>query len=302
VGALRLMLDEIRAEPGKVTRWIAFAVWVVMPFTLGPLLAEALDPTREIFQTAISWVLWVWWLEVLLTLTFPRPFMLTIIRLGVPAAIPAAVWAAIEVDDNTLVIVGVLAAIIATALVLSSPFADRFIDGASYGDERRFTLRPPGPVLIGLLGPSWVVAIGGLVAGPLFLADERWVLGAILIVIGWPLAFLAARALHQLGNRFMVFVPNGLVVHDLTVMREPVLFQSREIVGLAPAHADTTAEDMTSAALGLALELKLIAPATVPAVTGRTGTEDRDVRAILIAPSRPAAVMRLAQERNFRIV
>lgn len=296
------MIEKLRAEPERLVAWAAFAAWVVMPFTLGPLLADALDPTRELFRTAASWVLWIWWLEVLLSLSFPRPFTLTIARIGTPAAIPAAAWAAIESDDNTLIVVGVLTAIAATALVLSPGFADRFIDGASYGEERRFALRPPGPVLIGLLTPSWIVAIGGLVAGPAFLADEQWILGGVITAVGWPLAFLAARALHQLGNRFVVFVPNGFVVHDLTVMREPVLFQAREIGGLAPALADTTADDMTSAALGLALELKLTGSATVPMVSGRTDTEDRDVRAILIAPSRPAAVMRLAQARGFRIV
>jgi hypothetical protein len=37
-------------------------------------------------------------------------------------------------------------------------------------------------------------------------------------------------------------------------------------------------------------------------VMGRRETEDRDVRAILIAPSRPAAVMTVAQARGFRII
>ena len=91
-------------------------------------------------------------------------------------------------------------------------------------------------------------------------------------------------------------------MHDLTVLREPVLFQSKEIAGLAPASADSTAEDMTSAALGLALELKLGAPVTLPIVSGRKETDDRAVRSLLIAPSRPAAVMALAQSRGFRIV
>ena len=64
------------------------------------------------------------------------------------------------------------------------------------------------------------------------------------------------NALHRLTNRFLVFVPNGLVVHDATQLREPVLFVKRESAGLAPAPADTTAKDITAAALGLALELR----------------------------------------------
>jgi hypothetical protein len=296
------MIERLRAEPGKLNGWLALIVWVVQPFTLGPLLGDALDPTRELFRTACTWVLWIGWLEVLIALVLPRPITLTVTRIGASATVPLAAWAAVESDETTLAIVGLLSATIAAGTVLAPTFADRFIDGASYGEERRFALRPPGPVLLGLLVPTWLVLVAGLGVGPLLLADERWVLGAVLILAGWPLAFLAARALHQLTNRFIVFVPNGFVVHDLTVMREPVLFHAREITGLAPAPSDTTADDMTNAALGLALELTLGAPVTLPIVSGRKETEDRDVRALLIAPSRPAAVMAVAQARGFRII
>jgi hypothetical protein len=125
--------------------------------------------------------------------------------------------------------------------------------------------------------------------------------GAVALVVGWPLAFLAARALHQLARRFVVFVPNGFVLHDLTVMREPVLFSARDIAGLGPALADTTAPDFTNQALGLALELKLRRTVTVPAVTGRAETTEQDLGALLFSPSRPAAVMRVAAERGVAI-
>ena len=296
------MIERLRGEPEKLNGWLALAVWVVQPFTLGPLLGDALDPTRELFRTACTWVLWIGWLGVLIALVLPRPVTLTVTRIAAPATVPIAVWAAIESGDTALTVTGTLSAVAAAGAVLTPTFADRFIDGASYGEERRFALRPPGPVLIGLLVPTWAAALTGASVGPLLLADEKWTAGAALTAVGWPLAFFAARALHQLTNRFVVFVPNGFVVHDLTVMREPVLFQSREIAGLAPALADTTADDMTGAALGLALELKLAAPATLPMVAGRNETVDRDVRALLIAPSRPAAVMTAAQTRGFRIV
>lgn len=295
------MIARLRNEPEKLNGWLALAVWVVQPFTLGPLLGDVLDPTRELFRTACTWVLWVGWLEVLIALVLPRPITLTVARIGATATVPIAAWAAIESDDTTRTIVGLLSALVAAGTVLAPTFADRFIDGASYGEERRFALRPPGPVLVGLLVPTWAAVVAGLAAGPLLLADERWVAGAIVTVVGWAVAFVAARALHQLANRFVVFVPNGFVVHDLTVMREPVLFSTREIGGLAPALADTNADDMTGAALGLALELKLAAPATLPMVSGRKETDDRDVRSLLIAPSRPAAVMAVARSRGLPI-
>ncbi|MEZ5165296.1 MAG: hypothetical protein R2695_01955 [Acidimicrobiales bacterium] len=124
---------------------------------------------------------------------------------------------------------------------------------------------------------------------------------AVAVVVGWPIAFLAIRALHRLTGRFVVFVPHGLVVHDLMAMREPVPFASGDIAAFGPAPADTTATDLTSGALGLALEVSLGSTATIPLVTGRTDTEERSVRAVLIAPSRPAAVLAVGADRGLRI-
>lgn len=295
------MLERLRHEPERVAGYLALAAWVVLPLTLGPLLGDALDPTRDRFRTVSSWGLWAGWLGVLICLSAPRPATLTIGRIAGLAAVPAAVWAALESDDRGSAGAGLLSAIVVAALLLQPALADRFVDGVSYGSERRFVLRPPGPVLLGLLVPTWAVTVAGLTAGPLLLLDERWTAGAVLIVVGYPLAFVASRALHQLTRRFLVFVPNGVVVHDATVLREPVLFTSREIAGIGPALAETTATDLTSAALGLALELRLAAPASVALVTGRTTTEEHDIRALLVAPSRPAAVLRLARERGLRI-
>jgi hypothetical protein len=296
------MIDRLRSEPERLAGWVALAVWVAQPFTLGPLLGDALDPTRQLFRSAASWALWVWWVEVLIALVVPRPLMLTIVRIGGLAAVPAAIWAAIETDDNTRIAVGLISAASAATILLLPVLADHFIDGISYGEERRFVLRPPGPVLVGLVVPSWAVAVSGLVAGPLLLADEQWVLGGVLVVVGLPLSVLAARALHQLTNRFLVFVPNGLVVHDLTVMGEPLLFRSADIAGLAPALADTDADDMTNSALGLALELRLSEPVKIVVAVSRGEIEERETRAMLISPSRPAAVMRVAIQRGLRIV
>lgn len=296
------MIERLRREPERLVGWLALAAWVVQPFTLGPLAGDALHPTRDLFRNVSSAGLWAGWLLVLVALAVPRPITLTVGRLGVTAAVPVAVWSALEVDGTATRVIGLVGAIVAAGIVLTPTFADRFVDGASYGDERRFALRAPGPVLVGLLVPSWIVVVAGFAAGPLFLADENWPVGVALLLVGWPLALVALRAMHQLTNRFVVFVPNGFVVHDLTALREPVMFHTREIAGLAPAPADTLADDLTGAALGLALELRLAGPATLPVVTGRTTTEEREVRAVLISPSRPAAVMTTAGARGLRIV
>ncbi len=286
---------------------IAILVWVVQPFTTGVLIGDALSDASDPFRTTVSVAAWVLWLVILLAMAVPRPVTLTIARLGATGGVLAALWAAWDLDRNhpdgstATLAIGVAAAIVAFATINLPGVGDRFVDGVSYGEEERFLLRTPGPVLLVVLAPSALVVVLGATVGPLLLADEQWVLGAILTVVGFGLAWFPLNALHRLTNRFLVFVPNGLVVHDLTQMREPVLFVKREIAGLAPAPADTTATDITAAALGLALELRLAKPTELSFVTGRTTTDNRSARALLVSPTRPAAVMKTALERGITI-
>lgn len=286
---------------------IALLAWVVQPFTAGALIGDALDDAADPFRTVVSTAAWALWLLILLAMAVPRPVTLTIARLGATGGVLAAVWAASDVGRNqsdvstSVLAIGVVSAIVAFSTINLPGVGDRFVDGVSYGEEKRFLLRTPGPVLLVVLAPSAIVVVVGATVGPLLLADEQWLVGAVATVCGFGLAWFPLNALHRLTNRFLVFVPNGLVVHDLTQLREPVLFVKREIAGLAPAPADTTATDITAAALGLALELRLAAPTELSFVTGRTTTDNRSVRSLLVAPTRPAAVMHTAMERKITI-
>ena len=294
------VIDALR-DRQRLVVLLPLAVWAAMPFTLGALIGDALESADDPFRTAASIGAWVWWFAVVLALAVARPVTLTIARLGVPAGLIASVWAALESDDTTLTIVGVAAAGVALVAVFMPGVGDRFVDGVSYGDERRFLLRPPGPVLL-VAGPvAGLTTIAGIAVGPLLLADERWIFGAIVTAVGFAGAYAGFRTLNQLTRRFLVFVPNGFVIHDITVMPEPVLFTSREVAGLGPAIAETSAKDLTSQALGLALELKLTDPTELTFVTGRDSSEDVNVRSVLISPTRPAAVMKIALERGLPI-
>jgi len=281
--------------------WLATGLWIAQPFLLGPLLSDGLDGASEPFGGIVTLASWLLWLGVLISLAARLPVTLAVARIGTAGTLPVAVWAAIESQDTTLAVIGIVGSLAVTAAVLAPGVADRFIDGASYGDERRFALRPPGPVLVVLVVPAWAVVISGSTIGPILLADQRWVEGAVAAVVGTPLAALAFNALYRLTSRFIVFVPNGLVLHDRTVVREPVLFAARDIVGLGPADADTSATDLTASALGLALELKLRSAVTLPMVTGRKSTHERQVRSLLISPSRPADVLRSAAQRGINL-
>ena len=288
-------------DPQRLLHGVVLGLWIAQPFALGPLLDDALSATTDPFRTTVSIGAWLGWFLILVAMVVARPVTLTIVRICVPAALPIAVWAAFDVGDNTTILVGILSAAVAGLVVLLPGLGDRFVDGVSYGDERRFLLRAPGPIVVSVLVPTWAVTVVGVLVGPLLLADERWLAGGLALIVGFPIAALGVRAMHRLTARFVVFVPNGFVIHDGAAMREPVLFADREIAALAPAAADTTATDFTAQALGLALELRLRAPVKLPVVVDASTTTEELVQSMLISPTRPAAVMRFAQERGLPI-
>ena len=129
--------------------WPLRVAWALLPLVLGPLLADALDPRDDLFRTGVSVALWVLWALTLLATAVPRPLTLTLVRIVVPASVPAAAWAAVAHGAHTNTAVGLVAALVVTVCALLPTTGDAFVDGASYGDERRFLLRPPGAFLLG---------------------------------------------------------------------------------------------------------------------------------------------------------
>jgi len=277
-------------------------IWAAQPFTVGPLVGDALDPTLHTFRTATTWMVWLSWLAVLIILAIPRPLTLTLGRIAVPAIVPATVWAALVADSpNSTIIIGLVSAALVTLVVLLPVVGEHFIDAASYGDERRFVLRPQGPVLVFLLVPTWAITVAAITAGPLLLADQYWLAGAIAVAAGAPAALVGYRALSRVTSRFVVFVPNGVVIHDYGALAEPVLFKTHEIAALGPARADTTASDITSQALGLAIEMRFTEPIKLPMVTSRGHAEEQPIAALMFSASRPAALLATAADRGFVI-
>ena len=231
-------------------RGAAVAAWLLV--AAGSLYADALASASASagFRSAVSAGLWVVFAAVLAAMVLPGPLALTAARVAVPANLAASVWALAVIDDRLWLGHGVAlaAAAVAAAAVLHPAFGDAVTDASSYGAERRFLLRAPGPVLLTLVAPMWLLTCAGVAAGPLLLADRRWPAGAAATLIGWPAALLAGRALHRLARRWLVFVPAGLVVHDHLTLAQPVLLTRSEIASVGPAPADAAdAADLTAA-------------------------------------------------------
>src|SRR5439155_7974811 len=85
----------------------------------------------------------------------------------------------------------------------------------------------------------------------------QWVTGGVAVVIGVPVVYVMARALHSLSQRWAVLVPAGLVLKDHVTMLDPILVKRTEIELLLLAPAGTDALDLTARSPGLAVEVRL---------------------------------------------
>lgn len=284
--------------------WIFRVIWLVLPFVAGPLFSAALDDNEVLFQRGVSILLWAAWAGVLVALMVPRTETLTVIRIVPFAGGAAAVWAAFDARSDaggTTIAVGLIATAVAAAMSLRPPVTDAFADGSSYGDERRFLLSTPGPLLLGPLALVWLAIVGGALAGPLLLLSERWIIGAIALVAGWTLTWFAVPILHRLSNRWLVFVPAGMVVHDKTALREPQLFRFEDVAAFGPAPVDTQEQDLTLDALGLALRASLKEESKIIRNVRGTSIDLTEITGFLVSPNRPGAVVEEARERGYPI-
>lgn len=282
--------------------WLLRLSWVVLPFTVGPVLAAALDPRSIPVRTTASVGLWLGWAVVVVALLVPRDLGLTVLRVVAPGALVVAIAAALEGDASRMAgAVAVSSATIALAVAFLPEIGSIFVNGSAYGDERRHLLRAPGFLLMGPLPLAWAALAAGVVTGPLLLASGRWVAGVLATVAGLAVAAVVGRALHSLTQRWAVLVPAGLVLKDHLAVLDPVLFRRTEVEVLRPAPADTDALDLTVRAPGLALELRLLDKVgLVKVVPGSKGQQGRTAR-LLFTPTRPGAVLADAGARRIPV-
>jgi hypothetical protein len=270
--------------------------WAVLPFTVGLSATDLLDGRSGAVQVAAAVLLWAGWATTLVATLVPHPISLTAVRVAAPVALAVAAWAAV---DGSVSALGLLGGLVVVALAFLADIGEVFVNGPAYPNERRFPLRPPGPVLLGTLQLAWVLGVGGPVAGVLLVAAERVAVGVAVLLVSLPLSFVLLRALHGLSRRWVVFVPAGVVVHDTLALADPVLFQRKMIEVLRPAPADTDSLDLTKNALGLALELVLREKAPMVLTTpGRRGGEPGSSARLLFSPTRPGAVLQEAADRR----
>lgn len=215
--------------------WCARVLWVLLPLTAGDALADATTGWETAAARTLAGLAWVAWTAGLLALLAPRPWGLTTLRLVAPALVVGVVAAAADADGTGVLALphGLLAAVVA----LSAPVAAAAANALAYGDEVRYPLRVPAPLLALPVPLAVAIADGVIVAGPLLLATGRVVGGIAVIAIGVPVTVALVRSLHALSRRWFVLVPAGMTFVDPLTLAEPTLVRHADIVGVKQVSA-----------------------------------------------------------------
>ena len=289
------------------TLWLLRVVWMSLPLTAGPAAAHAIDGWSTGPQLVAAVLLWGTWAVVLPGLLAPRPLALTAMRIAAidffALATVAAVTPAVTVSDAVAVLVTAAAAV----LTMTPGVAIAAANGVAYGDERRYPLKTPPMLLVGPAVPAPLVVGAGLAAGPLLIAADRPLVGAVAVVLGVPLAAVMARALHGLSRRWVVLVPAGLVVVDPLTLPDPVLFLRERIVSLRAADPRARVEpgQVVDLRLGaLADSLALTLDRDTDFLAARRGTRAAGPargREVWFATVRSAELLREAASRRIPI-
>lgn len=287
-----------RALPfDQVARWTLRVLWVALPFTVGPVLGDALAAASRPVQLVATIGLWAAWAVGVMATAVAMPIALTALRVLAPAVVAASLAAALGGHAAPLAIGW---AVVTMGWAYSPAIGSLLVNGPAYPNERRFLLRAPGALLFGPLAVAWATAVAGLAAGPLLLAARVWVWGAVVTVVGLPVAALLLRGMHDLSRRWLVFVPAGIVLHDPLTVVDPVLFRRQTVRRLGPAPAG--ALDLTQKSPGLALEITLEEEAPLALVRpGRRLGESVKTTRMLVTPTRPGAVIDEARRRRLPV-
>jgi hypothetical protein len=280
--------------------WALRALWFLLPLTVGQAGSDAIASADHAVPFVMTAGLWILWAAGMVATMVPVPVTLTAIRVPAAGTIPLATWALVDTDAAAISILAIGHAAALGLVALNSLVGDRFVDGSSYGDERRMLLRPPSQIGYALAPVVTALMVTGAASGPLLLANKQWILGVIAMALGAGALAVGLRALNQMSQRWVIFVPTGMVIHDLTMMTEPVLFRRTAIERLGAAIAGSPARDLSNTAAGLLLECELTDPAPLGLRDGggRSGATLTDVRRFLFCPSRPGDLLDEAERRN----
>ncbi len=276
--------------------WGPRVIWLAVGIVGAWSIGDALDGRSAALRTTVAIGAWLLWGIGVVALVVPSTLGLTVLRMlsALTCGIAGVSW--IGGASPTSGAIFLACSVLSALLIGGADFGQRCAQASAYGDEHRFMLRPPAAFIppVALVGLVWIAVV---LAAPLLLASGRWALGSIAAVAAALLTWLLVPRFNALSGRWLVFVPAGLVLHDLVVLGETLMIPQADIEAIELALASTEAADLTGPASGHAVEIgmrSMVTALLAPTKAAPRGTA-LHVRSFIIAPTRPGLVLRAAR-------
>ncbi len=282
--------------------WCTRVAWALLPVTTGTALGDATAGWSTAPARCAAVLLWLVWAAGLFALFAPRPWGLTLLRVAAPCGFLCVIFSVTSTSAASAVL-AIVGSGFAAVLALSAPTAAATANALAYGDEQRYSLRIPMPLLLGPVPIAVLLAGAGVATGPLLLADGRYVVGVIAVVIGFPLTGLIARALHPLSCRWFVLIPAGIAIADPLTLTEPVLVRREHIASVRRTASASLPQDALDLRLGTlvgGVELDLSDTVEFGRRRGRANAEIITPRVVSVAVVRADAALERARSRRIR--
>lgn len=281
--------------------WCTRLTWALLPVTTGAAFADAIEGRSTGPSRLATVFLWAIWAAGLFALFAPRPWGLTLLRVVAPCGFACVALSSASTSAASATL-ALASSGVGAILALSAPTASATANAHAYGDEQRFVLRIPMPLLLGPIPVAVALVALGVVSGPLLLADGRYLVGALATIVGVPVAALVVRALHPLSCRWFVLVPAGIAIADPLTLTDPVLVRREHIATLrrtATAALPADALDLRLGTLAGTIVMELTEPVEFGRRRGRGSAEVLAPQLVALAVVRADAA--IAQARRRRI-
>ena len=283
----------IRTLLAKIV-WPIRVLWLVTAL-LPNNLTDTMSSHSQVLRTTMSVELWGLWALVALATWLHHPISLTTARCIVPVVVAHLLVGLPDSSFGVGNVIGAACALVALVLIYTSDYGSIHVQAGAYGDERRYLLRVPAPIVMPLV-LGWGVMAVVVCITPLMLASERYVIGGIGVVLSAGLLWQLPVRLHRLSRRWLVKVPAGWVVHDDVVLSENLLIKTHEVVSMQLALEGCKAIDLTGMTRGVPIEVQLremtdVRLTTLAAKLLKT-VDALHVKAFLVAPTRNSDIFK----------
>lgn len=264
--------------------WPVRVLWIIASLLPNSLSNDGLT------QSVLLWVLWG---LVALATWLHHPISLTVVRCITPVVTAWLLAGLPEAEWQVLPVTSAVCSVVAVMLIFTADYGMLHAQAGAYGDERRFLLKIPAPLVLPTL-LAWVLMVSFNFYSSILLAQSNFIVGAPGLICGLLLLWKLAPQLHRLSCRWLVRVPAGWVVHDNVVLAENLMVRKHNVVSMKLAMSDSEAIDLTGMTRGVPIEVQLrdMTDLRLSTLTARQlkTLDVVHVKAFMIAPSRYRAL------------